>query len=82
MLRILPEERLIDWILEVILFAGTMNSVVVPGELLSKFAPETKILKRFSVPDPITVAVDAEILLELLVANAYTSWDAFTELST
>ena len=50
-----------------------MYSDVLIRRLVSNLEPETKILKRFSVPEPITVAVEALIVLALLVATANTS---------
>lgn len=69
MLTILPEVRLIRWICGVILLAGTMYSVTLMRRGLSNLEPETKILNRFSVPEPITVAEEGLIGLALLVAS-------------
>ena len=70
MLTILPEVRLIRWICGVILLAGTMYSVVLTRREVSNLDPITTILNRFSVPEPITVAEEALMVLELFVATA------------
>ena len=82
MLTILPEVRLIRWIWGVILLAETMYSDLLTRRRVSNFEPDTKILKRFSLPEPMTVEVEGLMTLVLLVATAYTSCDAWTALST